>query len=293
MFVSMTTAIRVERAEAEMTRTMADAVIASGRAPDAFVRTLGAGVAAYVRPRSPMNKVIGVGLDAPIERSGLAGLEAALRARDEPVRIELATLAVPESGPSLSARGYHLLGFENVLVRPPSAPVPRASDVRIERVTPATERTWKETLVDAVGCPDGTGAPVDELSRDTIAAVLEDVLEARAFDRYLAFVDGALAGGASMFVHEDVAVLTGSATLAGRRRRGVQSALIATRLDEADARGARLAVITTAPGSQSQANVMKHGFVLAYARAILVSNQSSVNVQSQVSASSTNGSDLG
>ena len=35
---------------------------------------------------------------------------------------------------------------------------------------------------------------------------------------------------------------------------------------------AELAVITTAPGSQSQDNVMKHGFALGYARAILTRN---------------------
>jgi len=34
--------------------------------------------------------------------------------------------------------------------------------------------------------------------------------------------------------------------------------------------GCDLAVITTAPGSKSQANVMRTGFALLYARAILV-----------------------
>ena len=50
----------------------------------------------------------------------------------------------------------------------------------------------------------------------------------------------------------------------------MQAALIAARLADARARGAELAVITTAPGSQSQANVTRRGFALAYARAILV-----------------------
>src|SRR5215475_15334597 len=66
-----------------------------------------------------------------------------------------------------------------------------------------------------------------------------------------------------------VAQLTGSATLPAFRRRGVQAALIAARLGHACERGADLAAVTTAPGSQSQANVMKHGFLLGYARVIL------------------------
>jgi hypothetical protein len=270
MFVSTTTAQRIERAEADTTRAMTEALIASGRAPGAFVRALGAGVAAWVRPGSPMNKVIGAGVEAPLDEAALAAVEEALRAHDEPVRVELATLAVPESGSSLTARGYRLLGFENVLVRPLSAPGPaRAPDVRIERVTAETAGRWKETLVDGFACSDETGVPVDQLSRDAIAAVIDDVLQTRDFDRYLAFAGGALAGAASMRVHDGVALLTGSATLAALRRRGVQAALIAARLEDAAARGAELSVITTAPGSQSQANVMKHGFTLAYARAIL------------------------
>jgi ribosomal protein S18 acetylase RimI-like enzyme len=70
--------------------------------------------------------------------------------------------------------------------------------------------------------------------------------------------------------HDGVASLTGSATLVDQRRRGVQAALIGARLREARARGAELATMVTAPGSQSQANVMKHGFALGYARAVLV-----------------------
>ena len=101
-----------------------------------------------------------------------------------------------------------------------------------------------------------------------MAAAIDDSIEAGDFERYLAYLDGTLAGAASMRLERGVALLTGSATLPAQRRRGVQAALIAARLADARARGAELAVIT--PGSQSQANVMKHGFALVYARAILV-----------------------
>lgn len=73
-----------------------------------------------------------------------------------------------------------------------------------------------------------------------------------------------------MSVQQDIAVLAGSATLASHRRQGVQSALLAMRLRDARAAGATLAVITTAPGTQSQANVMRLGFSLVYSRAVLV-----------------------
>jgi hypothetical protein len=217
-----------------------------------------------------MNKIIGVGLDAPVDLVALAAVEDELRVRREPVRVELATLALPEAGAMLTARGYRLVGFENVLLRSPPSSAASSSEIRIERVTPATLDAWRSALVDGFAASDDSGVPVDHLARDAIAVAIDDVLATPDFDRYLAFVDGALAGAASMRVHDGVALLTGSATLPAQRRRGVQAALLAARLDDAHARGAELASITTAPGSQSQANAMRRGFALVYARAILV-----------------------
>jgi len=144
------------------------------------------------------------------------------------------------------------------------------AEVRIERVGAGTVNAWRQVTVVAAASSDETGVSVDQLALAELAAAIEDMLEARDFDRYFAFLNGELAGTASLRMHGAVAQLTGSATLPAHRRRGVHAALIATRLEEAHARGADLAVIMTAPGSQSQANVMKHGFALAYARAILV-----------------------
>ncbi len=73
-----------------------------------------------------------------------------------------------------------------------------------------------------------------------------------------------------MRVHDGMAILTGSTTLPAHPRHGVQAALISKRLEDAHASDAELAVITTTPGTQSQANGMKFGFELIDARAILV-----------------------
>jgi len=271
MFVNRALALRIDHAEAALTRSVVDAVIASGRAPGAFLRNLGSGVAAYLRPGSPMNKVIGVGFGEPIDEGALADIERELRTRGEPVRVELSTLALPESATRLTARGYGLLGFENVLVRSlATASSPPVAEVRIERVNAGTVNAWRKATLVAVASSDETGVPADLLSLAEIAAAIEDMLECSDFERYLAFLNGELAGTASLRIHGSVAQLTGSATLPAQRRRGVQAALVAARLEEAGARGADLAVIMTAPGSQAQANVMKHGFALAFARAILV-----------------------
>ncbi|HEX5059884.1 MAG TPA: GNAT family N-acetyltransferase [Kofleriaceae bacterium] len=271
MFVDIATALRIEHAEASMMRDMVNALVGTSRAPAAFVRDLGMGTATYVRASSPLNKVIGAGIDAPIDAALLGATERAFDSKGEPVRVELSTLADPQTYPLLAERGYRLLGFENVLARSlvGVGPTPVAN-VRIETVTASVLSEFRDTTIEAAAHPDDTGVVLDTFSRDVIATAVDDSLGSHGFTRYLAYRDGAIAGAASMTMHGDVAVLAGSGTLVAHRRRGVQAALLATRLADACAAGATLAVITTAAGTQSQANVMKLGFALAYARAVLV-----------------------
>jgi GNAT superfamily N-acetyltransferase len=104
-----------------------------------------------------------------------------------------------------------------------------------------------------------------------VEQVMGDMSGAPGFRRYLARVDGVPAGGASLRVDENgVAQLAGAATVPALRRQGVQRALLSARLAVARGAGCDLAVITTQPGTQSQANAQRHGFDLLYTRAILV-----------------------
>jgi GNAT superfamily N-acetyltransferase len=271
MFVDLATATRIERAEAHVIQAVADAVAAARSAPHAIAIPVGVGVAGFVRPGSPPNKVAGIGLDSVPDDAMLDRIEAMFAERHEPPRIELATLADPELGKRLTARGYTLHGFENVLVRAlADVEPPRASPIGVERVGASHDAQWRPLVVDAAIASDDTGVPPDDYSREVVDVAIADFLATPGFTRYLASIDGVAAGGASMMIHAGVAVLTGSATLPAHRRQGVQAALVARRLHDARAAGADLAIITTAPGTQSQANVMKRGFALSHARAILV-----------------------
>lgn len=270
MFIDLATARRIERAECGLNRAVALAALASGAAPLAFVRELGFGLASYVRPGSPLNKLIGVGLDSTLNASTLGEVEEAMRARQEPTRIELSTLAHPEISEWLAARGYRLCGFENVLVKPIGIEDSNGSPVRVERSPDTSNAAWRSALVEATCVGDETGHPVDAPPAEAIETAIEDFVRTPGFDRQLAYLDSTIAGAASMRIEDGVALLCGSATLAPFRRRGVQAALISARLREARAQRAALAVVTTAPCSQSEANLMKQGFFLAYARAILV-----------------------
>lgn len=140
----------------------------------------------------------------------------------------------------------------------------------IERISENRKQEWKHAMVSGFAQGDGSGVVVDSFSRETIDQAIDDILHSNGYDRYLAFRNREKAGGASMCIVDRVALLTGATTLLEHRRQGVQAALLDRRLLDARDCGAEIAVITTAPGSQSQANSMRRGFALLYSRAILV-----------------------
>jgi GNAT superfamily N-acetyltransferase len=191
------------------------------------------------------------------------------------VQAEVSTLASPAFHAALTRRGYVLQGFENVLGRRLHADDDHQTMPAIEVAESPVEEfgSWMDVVVTGFDHPDATGAGsgVPPPPRAVVEEVMGDMAGAPGLRRYVALVDGEIAGGASWRLDESgVAQLTGAATLPAFRRRGVQRALLAARLAAARAAGCDLAVITTQPGTQSQANAQRQGFVLLYARAILV-----------------------
>jgi hypothetical protein len=62
----------------------------------------------------------------------------------------------------------------------------------------------------------------------------------------------------------------GDATLPGFRRRGVQAALIGSRLRQATLSGSKWAIACALPGTASQRNYERAGFRVAYTKTMLV-----------------------
>jgi hypothetical protein len=255
MFVDLSLAARVEAAETALVSAI----------PLGFKRRVSGGIARFVRRGSPMNKVVGLCLTEPLDLVALAEIEAAFAAENEPVRIELATCALPQAGRALTERGYVLHGFENILGTKLTASLATEPEVECAKDIEA----WHRVICEGFAAADASGLTVDTLSREAIDLVMRDSLQVD-YDRYLRRIAGVPAGAASMRVENDIALLSGASTLPAFRRQGVQGSLLNARLRDAHRRGAELAVMTTEVGSQSQANAMKRGFALLYARAILV-----------------------
>ena len=271
--VSASLAARIERVETSLMSAVGDAVTRRLGDPGAFDRVLGGGVAVMAGPDSPCSKVAGLGF-APLAADALEAVEQAFARASAPVRVELSSLGDPDAARLLSARGYVLSGFENVLgLTLPALPA-RATDVSIV-VSPAGAADAAALMhvlttgflhADVVDGPP----PTETVDPGAVGDIFSDMAQAPGFSQYLARRANQPAGGASMRIHDGIAQLCGAATLPEHRRRGVQTALLHHRLAIAAAAGCDLAVVTTAPGSKSQENVQRLGFELLYVRAILI-----------------------
>lgn len=270
-FASTELVARIERAESALVLSSAEAV--RRRDPEVLTIPIAGGFAVWAGRDSPFNKVVGLGFAGAPGEEELDAVERAFEERSTPVRVELASLADPEVPARLAERGYRFVGFENVLGLPleDRRPSVLPAGVEVAESGPEELAAWLDAVVTGFFHPDDQGVPSDEeFPREVLERVMGDMASASGFSRYLARRGGEIAGGASLRMGDGVAQLCGAATLPAHRRKGVQTALLLSRLDLAREAGCDIAVVTTQPGSKSQENVQKQGFELLYTRAILV-----------------------
>ena len=143
-FVDQTLSATIEMAEAEFMVACCRAL--DGQAQPVFDVAIGGGAATFAGVESPFSKVIGVGFSDDVTDDELNGLELRHAEHGAPVNFEISTLAEPELAERLSGRGYRLVSFENVLVRPivdddgPHAPGPRRAPGSSSRPSTGSRR---------------------------------------------------------------------------------------------------------------------------------------------------------
>jgi hypothetical protein len=261
---------RIERAEIDF------CALAGARGAHGRVSTLdvGGGRALFSRTGSPLNKVLGLGLQDPVTETELNRLEAFYAVRQSPAQVELCPLAHADVARRLSERGFLLQGFENELgveIAPTNGGGDREENagVRITLATADAADMWTRVTAEGFAAAEhDPGAPPESYSIDQLIAMMRQFLHP-SIRQYLAWVDGKPAGGVATWVHDRILGIFGASTLPQFRRRGVQTAVTRFVIDAA--RGeADLAIATTAPGSTSQRTHERLGFQVLYTRAILV-----------------------
>ena len=271
VIVDLELAARIERAEAEFMAACSRAAATRYGVPTFRVPIAG-GFATYAGDDSPFSKVAGTGFGGVPTGATLDDVERRYAEHRSPVGFEISTLAEPALFEMLTGRDYLLVGFEDVLVRALS-PRPRAAAPpdREIAVTRAEDRiaVWMDVAVESALTPDDHGVPqLDAFPRQALETAEQIGIDAGA-RAYLATVGGRPAGAGGLRISGVLAQLTGAGTLPTYRRRGVQAELVRVRLADARAAGCEHAVVTTQPGSTSQANMRRAGFELGYSRAVL------------------------
>jgi len=235
--------------------------------PDVPVRIepVGGGYAIYAGYGSPLNRAAGLGLHGPVVKTDLQSIEQFYASCGAPPRVDLCPLADPSLLPMLELGGYRLEKFHSVLVRALSedvVPVPLPAEIRISKAGPTEAELWITTVAQGFG------------DQESPAQETLDLLAPNFYSTngtcFFAWMNGQPAGGGAIYIHEGVAEVGSTSTRPAFRRRGVQTALLQAQLVAAREQGCDLALTITTPGSDSQRNMERAGFRLAYTKAILV-----------------------
>lgn len=225
-------------------------------------------------PGSYVNKASGFGLERPLTDAELDGLVAFFAQRGVEPKVELSAFTPPALLAGLASRGFVLKEFENVLARPlspsdePRALLPQGwpSGVTVERVDPTDEAALREfvTVASSGFLPEGSPVPDVFMEAGLKGARLA------TYDSYVARVGREVVGAGGCESSGGSTALFGTSVKPAYRRRGVQQALIATRLERGRERGSRLAFIISGPGIPTERNAVRLGFSMAYTRVVLV-----------------------
>jgi len=260
LFADVALARRLESNEAlntaDYARTMARLY------PDsrACAKPVRGGYAVFTGPRFPINRVVGLGLHGPVTATDLDVIEDFYARRDMPPEIELCPLVDRSLVDALGQRRYRVARFYHLCVRP----------------LPCADAPLRDPVI-AVTPVDSTNIDAWALDPDVISGVVPDdpwvALNVVAFNRpdvtcFLTTVAGEIAGKGALAVRGKLTTLFSASTRPDYRRRGVQRALIAHRLALAGAMGCDLAAVTVVPGADSQRNLERAGFRIAYTKPV-------------------------
>jgi ribosomal protein S18 acetylase RimI-like enzyme len=217
---------------------------------------------------SPIGHAAGMGFDGPVKDADLDRLETFYRSHGAPAQLDICPLTDPSLLELVKARGYGITELNNVLYRV-------LEPVETVRVPPGVRIR--------PGKPEEAAQFSDIVSRsffekgDAPAGFADMLAPLFQFPEALTFVASAdenpVAAAAGRIIPEHrVFALFGAGTLPEFRGRGIQTALLQTRMKAAAEAGCELFVVVTQGGSVSERNCVRLGFRIAYSKATVLKN---------------------
>jgi ribosomal protein S18 acetylase RimI-like enzyme len=215
---------------------------------------------------SPLGHAAGLGFDSSVTAVDLDRLEAFYRSHGAPAQLDLCPLTDPSLLELVNARGYAIAELNNVLFAAlgPHLSVDVPSGVTIHRGSASEADVFSDILTrsffDKGNPPEG------------FADMLAPIFHFPEALTFLATVDGTpIAGAAGRIIPEHrVFALFGAGTLPDFRGRGIQTALLRSRMKAAADADCELAVVVTRGGTISERNCMRLGFQTAYSKATVI-----------------------
>ncbi len=209
---------------------------------------------------APTTQTFGLGMFEEATPNSLDEMERFFTERGAATMHEVCPLAGVATLDLLCARGYRLLEISNVLYRTVETPESAHRDEIRVRVVGADEaEVWGR--VSALGWTHEH--PELKEFMEQMGALMVAREQSPCF---LAEIDGVAGAAGGLCLHEGVALFAGAATVPEMRRRGLQGALLETRMRYAQEHGCDLAMMVAEAGSESQRNAERQGFRVAYTR---------------------------
>jgi hypothetical protein len=259
LLLSLELAREIETAEALAAVDCAER-LRSATALGTGISRVAGGYAVYCGANSPVTQAVGLGLNGPVSKEEFDQLEEFYFSRKETVRVETCPLADPTLIEHYRERGYGVTEFSNVMVSKVGKAENsfHAAEVEIQKAGPGEIDLWVLTVAQGFA----EHFPVTQELLD----IMRMFASGKNTECYLARIDGKVAGGATVAVRGRIAGLFGASTLPAFRKRGVQTALLHRRMQQAAECGCELAMSLARPGSASQRNITRQGFQTLYTR---------------------------
>jgi GNAT superfamily N-acetyltransferase len=255
IFADALLARRLETAEAANARGSA------GQPGVAVMGTRDGGCAIFAGAESPLSHAVAMGLNGPVSQAEIGEIETFFGSRGAKATFDVCPLADPDFVPALSARGYRITEFNNVLVKRLHGSEPTITP-RARRAVADEADLWAYTV--GRGFFEQPELTTQEMEIGRAIFHMEG-----AMCYFASTESGQLAGGAAGAIRGGLATLFADTTVREFRRTGLHSQLIAARLNDALAANCDLATASTLPGSGSQRNYERLGFQVVYTKVVM------------------------
>ncbi len=254
------TIARLERTWSENLAAIARALAVLDPHGGSRVIPLADGTIILTGPGLYVNEARCAGLERDLTDQELDILEAHSAAAGVPAAVEVTDATRPAVVGMLIERGYEPDAAISALTHPLDDLPARDPRFFIESADVAS---WQEVAAEGWGHTDAAARAASDIFAEA-ASTTDDPGLLLAFDAN----DARVVGCSMLAIRSGIATLGGMSTLPSERRRGVQAAMIAHRLHLAAERSCELAASTAATGSDSERNLLRHGFVPSHTQLV-------------------------